>query len=168
MKGLKQLAAVSLVASMSCYAWGGSGASVGVVDLQEVFASPDAAPKIQNSLEKRFSSQRDQLQKLLNDLQDQQKSYQKSKSTLSKAALAKREEKFKKAQTKFQQEQNQYQQAFSAAQSKAMTRLLARIKDAARKVAKKDHLKMVLVKNTVLYAEDTKDVTDEVVDTINK
>lgn len=167
MKGLKQLAIVSLAASMSCYAWGSSNGGVGVVDLKEVFASPDAAPKIQASLEKRFSSERDQLQKLLDDLQSQQKSYQKDKKTLSKTALAKREEKFKEAQEKFQKEQGKYQQEFAAAQNKAMTRLLSQIKDAARKVAKKDHLKMVLVKNTVLYAEDTKDVTDAVVDKIN-
>lgn len=168
MKGLVKLAAISLVMSSACYGWGSSNGAVGVVDLQQVFASPDAAPRIQASLQEKFSDQRDQLQNLLNKLQAQQKDYQKNKDKLSKSALAKKEAKFKEDQQAFQKEQSKYQQEFSVAQNKAMTKLLNKIKSAAKRVAKKDHLNMVLVKNTVLYAEDTKDVTDEVVDRINK
>lgn len=163
MKGLKQscfIAAALVVTGSAC----ASSWKVGTVDIQKVFASPDGAPKIQAKLEKKFSSQREELQKLLEKLQAEQKSYQKNKTTWSKDTLAKKEKKFKEEQQLFQKQQVQYQQAFSAAQGREMDKLLKSIKSAAKKVAKKDKLRMVLVKNSVLYAQDTTDVTDEILD----
>ncbi len=170
MKGLTKLVTMSLVAtlSFSAYAWGGGNStSVGVVDVQKVFSSPDGGPKIQATLDEKFSERRDHLQDLLDKLQAQQKAYQKNKDKLSKAVLSKKEAKFKKDQTQFQKDQTQYQREFAAAQSKAMNKFLNKVKGAAKKVAKKDHLSLVLVKNSVLYAQSTKDVTDEVLDKIS-
>lgn len=169
MKGLKQLAGVSLaaMASLSAYGWGSSNLAVGTVDVQKIFASPDGAQKIQTALEQKFSSQRDDLQQVLNKLQEQQKAYQDNKDKWSKTTLASKEKAFNEEKEKFQKDQAQYQQQYAAAQSREMDKFLNAVKNAAKQVAKKDKLSVVLVKNSVLYAEDTKDVTSEVWDKIN-
>lgn len=166
MKKLRVLcgAVAATLFSLSAYA----GFSIGTLDMQQVFASPNGVEKIQKQLEDEFSGQRTEVMGLMRKLQGDQKDLEKNRSVMSKDKLAKKEAALKDEEDKFQQAQAGYQQAIMAAQKKAMEKFLATIKDAAHNVAKKQHLDAVLVKNTVMYAKNTSDVTDAVLAQINK
>ncbi len=142
--------------------------SIGTLDMQAVFASPNGVDKIQKQLEEEFSGQRTEVMGLMRKLQGDQKDLEKNRSVMNKSKLAKKEADLKDEQDKFQAAQAKYQESIMAAQKKAMEKFLSTIKSASQMVAHKQGLDAVLVKNTVMYAKNTKDVTAAVLAQINK
>lgn len=135
---------------------------IGTIDMQEIFASPNGVEKIQKDLEKQFSGERAEVMQLMKQLQADQKALEKNSAVMSKGDLTKKESEIKSEQEKFETAQTKYQQSIMAAQSNAMKEFVETIKKSTRIVAVKNKLDAVFVKNTLMYAKDSQDVTPDV------
>lgn len=162
---LASCAAVALTLGSAAYA---SDLNIGLVDVQKILASKNGMPKIQANLEHKFAGEITEIKTLLKKLQDEQKDFETNHASMSKTQIAKKEADFKAEQEKFQNKQASYQQAVMAAQNDEMKVLLDQVKDAAEKIAGKDDLDVVLVGNGVLYAKKAHDVTDKILDKMEK
>ncbi|OGO90217.1 MAG: hypothetical protein A3F10_06640 [Coxiella sp. RIFCSPHIGHO2_12_FULL_42_15] len=136
--------------------------TVGLVDIQKILASEHGINKLQSSLNGKFGGERDKLQAMGKKLQADSVSYEKNKAVMSKADAAKKEEELKKQSTQVQLAQSEFQQKYMQAQQTAMKDFVDTIKNAASEVAKNDKLDAVFIDNSVLFAKESKDITDEV------
>ncbi len=163
MKRVLLAAGIALAAVFSANA---VAAGVGVVDMQKVFKSAPELKQIQSNLSKKFSDKRAKLMEMVKTMQADQKQLQRNQSVMKKDEVKKLKQKIMALQGKLQMAQAKYQQAVIAAQAKVMSDFLGKLRGGAEKVAKKDNLDMVLVNTTVLYAKDSKDVTDQVISSL--
>lgn len=158
MKKVAMLAVTALTAgTISAYAGG-----IGVVDMKQVFDSSPKVKEIKESLTKRFSSQKDALQKMSDSLQSDMQKYQKNKAVMNKKELADLQAKITTEETKFRQAQSKFQQAVYSAQNDALENFMNTVKKSVAKVAAKKDLDAVLPNNEVLYSKGNSDITKDV------
>ena len=136
---------------------------VGVVDMQKVFKTAPELKNIQEKLNVRFSSERKQLTVGIAKLRKDQANLIKNRATMSSKQLSALKASIKDEQVSLQSLQGTYQKAMIAEQRKVMKAFIEKLKNTAQSVAKEDSLDVVLVNTSVLYANHSKDITDELV-----
>lgn len=140
------------------------GQTVGTVDIRQIFqASPSQVKNINTQLEKEFSPQRERIINLGKSLQEDTKKFQRNEAVMSDKEKQELKNKIDQKQKEFQQAQLKFHQELYNAQNKAMFELMTKISGVVRALAEKEKVDLVLPKDTVLYARDTKDITSDVI-----
>lgn len=136
---------------------------IGVVDIQQIFQNSPQVKKINDSLKKQFSSRRDNIVKMGKTMQDDMQKYEKNKTVMSakdasalKDKVAQEDRDLRAAQTKFQQD-------LYDAQNKQMGTLMTQLKDIVKTVAADKKLTVVIPKNSVVYSDNSLDITNDVI-----
>lgn len=159
MKKVAMLAAVTALTAGTISAYAGG---IGVVDMKQVFDNSPKVKEIKDSLTKKFSSQKDSLQKMSDSLQADIQKYQKNKAVMNKKDLSDLQAKITTEETQFRQAQSKFQQAVFSAQNDALESFMNTVKKAVAKVAAKKDLDAVLPNNEVLYSKGDSDLTQDV------
>ena len=160
------------IIAVSALALGLAGASafadikIGVVNMQQVLTTAPQMKKINASLKKQFSGRRAVILKQAKSLQGDVSNYTKNKAVLSPSKSAALKSKIASEESQLRTEQIQYQQAVSAAQNRAMTGFLNRLKLKVATIAKQNKLQVVFPQDALLYAGTNTDITGQVLKTL--
>jgi len=152
------LAVVSVAWSIGASADGG----VGVVDMKTLFTTSSKVKAIKANLMKQFDPQKEKLQKMGESLQADIAKYQKNKAVMSQDDLKKAQDNITKEEADMRQAQTKFQQDVFAAQNTSLESFMKDVKAAAKIVAEKQKLDLIIPDNDVLYSKDDKNVTKEV------
>ena len=140
-----------------------STASVGVVDVSALIQQTGIEKTIVNNIQKQFSSRRTDLLKKASGLESMVKDYQKNQAVLTDAQKKTKQQAIRNFQLNLQKEQSQLQQDVATAQSQQMKSYMGKIKNAVSEVASAKKITLVLPDNLVLYANNSQDITADVV-----
>jgi len=164
----KLLLAVVLGVSSASVLAATSMPSVGVVDVQKVFADSSMVKTQKNQLEASVKQKQAALksdQARLGKLVDQ---YKRNQTVMSKSEKQKLQTQVTALQSQIYQKSQLYSQQLQNAQAVAMKSFLGKLESATQQVAEQKHLTLVLPKTGVIYASSGYDVTNAVESALNK
>lgn len=155
------LAVTSLVVAIS---WSVTAVAqgIGFVDIQQLFQDSSQIKQINANLEKKFLPQRERVIRLGRSLQDNINKLQRNEYVMSKKEVVDLRNSIEKQQNQLRKAQRQFQQGLFIAQNRAMADFMRKVAGVVEDIAKKENLNIVLLKDTVLYAKDGKDITSDV------
>ncbi|ACJ20609.1 OmpH family outer membrane protein [Coxiella burnetii] len=137
--------------------------TVGLVDMRQIFQTAPQIKDINTRLEKQFSPQREKMTKLTQSLQQNLQKLKRDEAVMGKKEAENLRKEIQNDESTLRQQQQQFQQELFVAQNKAMSDFMSKVNGAVKKVAERENLDLVLPKDTVLYAKNSKDITSNVV-----
>jgi outer membrane protein len=150
-------------------AYAAGNVKVGLVDMQHIFQDSPQVKAINKKLQKEFKPQQEKIEAVQKKVQSEAQKLHPQKSKSLKPAEKKTiEKRISQQQQKLQTMVSSFRQQVKAAQSKKMDALKDNLDSAVEKMAKKDDLDVVILKQAVLYAKDSKDITQDVLDSMPK
>lgn len=160
MKLKKLLTKVCLVLCFSAST--AMAAGVGVVDMQKIFKNSAKVKAESAKLSKKFAVRRAGIMKMDQALQKTFADLQKNSAVMSKKQLAAKRMDAEKQEVAMRSAQQKFQADVLQAQNAAMASFMDKARLAAAKVASTKKLNIILLKNAVLYASGTTDITNAV------
>ena len=92
--------------------------------------------------------------------------YKKNSSVMTEESRNNLQQKIVKEEEAYQKAQISFNNDLSSAQNTAMTKIFSQIRNAARAIARKDDIDLVLIKSSILYSKSNMDITNSVIDTL--
>lgn len=166
-KILLVVASVSLM-SFGLVANAASSFRVGVVDMHKIMTDAPQMQKIKSDLESRFKPQENKLMSARDTLKADANKLRKDASILSKTERENLQKKVVSEQRGLQQQQMAFQQEVVKAQNIAVKDFVDSVKTITKKIAKKEHLNVVISNDTVIYFDNKYDITSQVLATLKK
>lgn len=143
------------------------GQTIGKVDMRQIFQVSPQIKSIDAQLEQEFAPQRERIINLDKYLREDIKKLKRNESVMSQKETEDLRNRIQEEQKEFQQSQVEFQQRLYKAQNKAMGEFIIKISGAVKTVAKKEKIDLVLPKDTLLYAKDSRDITLDVISELN-
>jgi outer membrane protein len=162
---------VGLISAFSVLLAGGHAfaqAKVGVVDTQRAIMETEDGLRAQATLKKLFDSRQRELDKKQEDLQKERDDIEKQRDVLSKAALAKRVDKWQREMMQLQTVFVDYNKELQKKQGELTQPIFQKAMGIIRRLATQDGLDIVLDKQAVPYVRSDLDVTDRVITLYNQ
>lgn len=141
---------------------------VGVINLQELLAKLPEMKQISDNLKKQFSDRETKLEQTQNNFKKDAEDFRRNNAVMSNADKQTAEQKLGQEQQDLQQLQASFQKDFMAAQNQAVNTLLTKIKGVVESVATKGNYSLILVSGSVAYSSKNMDVTQEILDQLQK
>ena len=160
MKRLVMVVCVALAAMWSFSAVANS--RVGVVNMQKLIQHSPQVKQLGEQIKAKFATRRTKMIAMSKQLQKNIVKYQKNKAVMSAAQLAALKAAITTQETQLRTAQVQLQQALFHAQNTAMTKFVAKLRAIVKSIASEKKLDMVLPSNTVLYSDNSLDITADV------
>lgn len=135
---------------------------IAIVDMQQIFQTAPQVKKINDALQKQFSSRREEIVAKGKTFQDEVQKYQKDKTVMSSKDSNATKDKLTKEENDLRQLQAKYQQDLYAAQNQNMNEFMKQVKDAVKSIAMEKKLDVAIPKNSILYASEGLDITQDV------
>lgn len=161
------LASVALLA-LSSAAHAEDALKVAVVNVQKVMAESTAAKNIREQLESKQKTFQSELTKKAESLQKEKQDIAKQQSVLSKEAFETKAREFNKKETEVQKDVQQKRAMLDGATEKALSDIQKATIEIIAEIAKERKLTLALPTSQILYADNTLDISDEVVTRLNK
>ncbi len=140
----------------------------GVVDMDQVVKAVPQVKAMQKSIQGKFQPRQKKLIAMQKKFQDAQEKFKKNQSVMSKSALQNAGMSLQQQAQKLQAGQMAFQKDLVAAQNAAMKKFFAQVKAVASKVAAKRKLDAILPANGLLYAANSVDYTQQIIDALKK
>ncbi len=155
---------------LSAAMWSASSmaGNIAVIDMQKIFQNSKQVKQINDGLEKEFASQKKSLEALGKQLQANIDKFKKDQSVMDSKTADNLKNSIRDQEQKYQQEQTDLQRKQFEAQNKAMTEFLDKIKNIVKGMAATKDVDVVLPKNALLYSKDNLDITDDVMNGLDK
>lgn len=166
MKNLLKIGALGLGLAVSATTFAATTGKIGVVDMKQILTSAPQMKSINAQLKNEFSKRKESILSQAKVLQSNMADYGKNKAVMSASKANDLKTKISNEEQQLRTEQMRYQQDLMAAQNKAMSGFLGRLKFAVTKVASKQGLAVVFPKNNLLYANSGTDITSAVLDNL--
>ncbi len=145
----------------------GAEIKVGYVDVQRAIEETSTGKKAKKELEKEVSEKQKDLEKKKADIQKMQEDLEKKKSVLSEEVRQRKAAELQEEFMKYQQLVGQTEMNIRKREQELTKPIVDKLKTAIEKVAKDKKLDMILHQSekfqTVLWASDQLDLTDEVI-----
>lgn len=150
---------------------------LGYVDVAKIFTTSKPAVAMQANLKARFTPQQQELQKMNDNLVKEQSAMQdimKKAPSMDKlnatdrTNLEKMEATYQKDQGAFQQKYMAFQQTAQRTQDYASSLVLGKVNTILKDISDKGGYDLVLTSNQLVYAKPKYDLTDQVIDQLNK
>lgn len=132
--------------------------NIAVVDVMAVLQQMPQKEAVAKTLKGEFQSRADSLKNDEKKAKDTMQKLQKDGATMSAADRKKMQD----ILVKFDEKAEKFAQEYRRRENEEATKLLNRIQDAVKAVAKKDKLSIVLKAESVFYVGDAIDITDKV------
>ncbi len=137
--------------------------AVATVDIQEVLQRAPQVNTIKEKLKAQFAPRQDKLVTAQKALKADIDTLQQNHAKMDQKSLDSLQKKIEGAQRDLQTGQAALQKDMFAEQDKDLQSLLKQIKEKAAKVAEEKQLSLVLVKNSVVYAKNERDITNDII-----
>jgi outer membrane protein len=167
------LSGLMLVSSLAM----ASDFKLGYVDVAKVFTTSKPAVAMQATLKAKFAPEQQELQKLNDEIVKQQAAIQAimkkapsmdKLSSADKASLETMGAKYQKDQASFQQKYMMFQQSSKQIQDYASALVLGKANTILKDISDKGNYDLVLTSNQLAFAKPKYDVTDQVIEQLNK
>lgn len=146
----------------------GTELKVGIVNMEEVFKSSVKYKRDADELNKKAETMNKEITDEQKALQKTIENFSKDAPTMKEDAKEQEQRKISDAYKKLQEKQLNYQKDMAAKAEKLNKDLQSRLEAATKKVAEAEKLDAVMVKNLFIYNKQEMDVTNKVLDHINK
>lgn len=141
---------------------------VAVVDTQRAVMETEDGLRMQATLKKLFDSRQRELDKKQEDLQKEREDIDKQKDVLSKAALAKRFDKWQREMVQLQTVFVEYNKELQKKQGEITQPIFQKAMGIIRRLATQDGYDVVVDKQAVPYVRSDLDLTDRVITMYNQ
>ncbi len=161
---MKKLLAVLLPAFLLLTMGAANAADVkiGVIDLHEILQQSTEAKAINKKLEDQFKPRQEKIVAKQKDVKAEMDKYSKNSAVMNESQKSAAQEQIVKDRRDLDRMEQDYQQDLGVAQNQAMSEFLAKLKTVITQVAKKDGYDLILQKDGVPYANDSIDVTAQI------
>ncbi len=161
---------LSLVIALLAVALPASAQSmrVGVVDTQRAVMETEDGLRMQATLKKLFDSRQRELDKKQEDLQKEKDDLDKQREVLSKAAFAKRADKWQREMVQLQTVFVEYNKELQKKQGELTQPIFQKAMGIIRRLATQEGFDVVVDKQAVPYSRSDLDVTDRVITMYNQ
>src|SRR5665213_806999 len=143
-------------------------AKIAVVDTQRAIMETEDGLRAQASLKKIFDNKQRELDKKQEDLQKEREDIEKQRDVLSKAALAKRVDKWQREMMALQGVFVDYNKELQKKQGELTQPIVQKIMGAIRRLATQEGLDLVVDKQAAPYVRSDLDVTDRIITLYNQ
>src|ERR1700710_173613 len=140
---------------------------IAVVDTQRAIMETEDGLRAQASLKKIFDNKQRELDKKQEDLQKEREDIEKQRDVLSKAALAKRVDKWQREMMALQGVFVDYNKELQKKQGELTQPIVQKIMGAIRRLATQEGLDLVVDKQAAPYVRSDLDVTDRIITLYN-
>jgi outer membrane protein len=140
---------------------------VGIVDTQRAVMETEDGLRMQATLKKVFDSRQRELDKKQEDLQKERDDIEKQRDVLSKAAFAKRVDKWQREMVQLQTVFVEYNKELQKKQGELTQPIFQKAMGIIRRLATQEGFDIVVDKQAVPYARSDLDVTDRVITLYN-
>lgn len=164
---LSAMMAGSSLAYAATHTTGTTTGKVAVVDIHAVMESMPQIKTMRTEMEKHFSAEHDALTTAQNTLKTKAERLASNKSVMTPATYTAAKTALQKEQTALQEKQTTFQKKVFAAQDSAMKKIMNKIKTAVSRIAVREHLDVVVPKNSTVYAAQGYDITSQVQKAVN-
>ncbi|MEP7052411.1 MAG: OmpH family outer membrane protein [Pseudomonadota bacterium] len=141
---------------------------IAVVDTQRAIMETEDGLRAQASLKKIFDNKQRELDKKQEDLQKEREDMEKQRDVLSKAALAKRVDKWQREMMQLQGVFVDYNKELQKKQGELTQPIVQKIMGAIRRLATQEGLDIVVDKQAAPYVRSDLDVTDRIITLYNQ
>lgn len=143
---------------------------VGLVDIQKVITSIKEGKGVQKSLEKTFNDKKAALQKDEEKIKKAQEDYKKQSMVLADAARANKERELQEMMMKLQNKTMEYQRDIQKLEQEMKKPILDKLRPIIDEISKANQVAMTfeLSAAPIVYAENKKDITDDVIKAYDK
>ena len=154
------LTILSVVLSLSFCGMAFASTKVAVVDMQQVLGNIPQVSSIQKKLEAQFKPRQEKISSMGKELRSDLDNYKKNSSVMTEESRNNLQQKIVKEEEAYQKAQISFNNDLSSAQNTAMTKIFSQIRNAARAIARKDDIDLVLIKSSILYSKSNMDITN--------
>ncbi|MBN2689699.1 MAG: OmpH family outer membrane protein [Gammaproteobacteria bacterium] len=137
--------------------------NIGVVDIHQIMMNMPQVKQEQNKLKNQFAPDQKKLMAQQKIVQDNLAKYKKDSSVMTNKDKKSLQSKIMSEQQKLQTMQMTFQKQAMSAQKQSMGKIVAKISDAVKAVAVKNHYNLVLTTAGVAYNADNIDITKQVI-----
>lgn len=145
-----------------------AGLTFGIVDMNKVMQTTDAAKDIFSQLDGKRKEYLAQISKEEDSLRNTQQELDKDKGSLSKEALDKKRQNFEEKYQKWQKLAQNRKEVLDRAFESAMNELRQKAAQVVAAEAKKKHYSAVFTQNAVMMSTPDLDLTEIVIEQMNK
>lgn len=140
-----------------------ASAKVGVVDLEEVVKSSRDFNASRTQLEKKYTTQKDALEKQLAEIKTLQEKIKTSSKVASQDQLAQQQKKLEQMQTTFMKAQSEMSVKLGKESEQVWNKTMAEITAVIKKVAESNQYDAVMLKASMAYYSPSDDITPLVI-----
>jgi outer membrane protein len=140
---------------------------IGIVDFQAALNDVEEGKKARKVLETRFEEKRLGLEARRTELESLRENLEAQKALLSEDALRGKEAEFNTMAVEFQQDMMEAQQEMSLMEQELTGSILEKLLNVAQAIAKEQSYTLVVEAQAVVFAQDSLDITSQVVARFN-
>lgn len=141
---------------------------IGVIDLQQIMQKSSQIAAINNQLTKDFKPRQEKIVTAQKDLQTETDQLTRNSATMTETDRNKLQDKLIADRSNVQAQMLTFQRDLNAAQNQAMQKFMTQLNDVVSKVAANGGFDLVLQKAGVPFVKTSLDVTNQVLEQLNK
>lgn len=142
--------------------------SIGVLDMQEVVRGSELGRKAQGEIEQRYAELQKTFQEEEEALATLQEEIEKKSSVWSEEKKQDKAIEFQKLRRDLRVKQDDANLELKQLQEKKLSPIFAQLEDVVKKFADEKGISVILPSQTVLYAVDSVDITEQVIKALNE
>jgi outer membrane protein len=146
----------------------GAGLKIAILDGQAVLAKTDASQRALVELQKQTQEAQTKINEMEKELLDRRKELESQRSVLSAEKLAEAESQLRADFTKFRAEAQKIQEQLDRSTMSMRRNIADEIHAVVKEMAKAKGYDLVLPKQAPIFSNDKLDITDEVLEAVNK
>lgn len=158
----------TLLAAFSLLSSAANAGNIGIIDVDKIMNESLVMRDIQSKIEKKEDEYQKQVQKKRGELESEQKRIEGKKNILSKEAFEKEAESFEKKLDELKTFIDKKQNSLKKSSMEAMSKVNEKVRDIIDEIAKEKKLEVVIAAGQTLYYENNLDITEEVLQKLNK
>jgi outer membrane protein len=165
---------VTIVFFVSCLfiskAFAADVAKIGLVDYQKILSTSDAGKAANDKMAAKYKELQDDLKTRASAIEDEKARYEREATVMSKEAQSEKERELKIKMLDIQDLEKKYKADISAYQQELMNTFKLDVLNVASDIGKKEGYLLILEKREggVVYAPDSIDITDKVIQQYNE
>lgn len=141
---------------------------IGILDAEKILRNAPQIATINQSLEKQFRPLHDKIMKDQQVLQASIDKLNRENATLTEKDRGALQDKIIASKARLRGEEENFQQNINAAQDQAMSKFMGTLKDIINTISTSQHYDLILLKQATAYSDPKFDITDSVLNTLNK
>jgi outer membrane protein len=141
---------------------------IGMIDFQQVVEKSEPGQRVEAGLKKEGERMEAELKKDKEELQALKDKMEREAMVMSREAREEKEIEFRVKARNLQEKDQRYRQEFVGKQRQEIDKLRKVVLDIAQEIGKKENFTMIISKVGVLYNDSAIDLTDKVVQLLNK